>query len=197
MKSAVLLLAACALFGSGSSVTAATLKGKLTLATPAEADRTVVFIESVPEGTFAPSSRVAKLSQKGAMFTPAVLPVLRGTQVDMRNDDWVSHSVFSKSEAKAFDLGLYAQDARKVVTFDKIGVVQVFCSIHARMNAVVLVLQNPFFVKPSADGSFTLEGVPAGTHRLRVYRTGVTTSAQSVTVSATGTAVVDLESGQK
>ena len=50
--------------------------------------------------------------------------------------------------------------------------VDVFCSIHPRMNAVVLVLQNPFFAKPTRDGSFSLDNVPPGTYQIKVYRQG-------------------------
>ena len=101
--------------------------------------------------------------------------------------------MFSKSEAKPFDLGLYAQDTQKLVTFDKVGVVQVFCSIHPRMNAVVVVLQNPFFGKPSRDGRFSLAGVPAGTHQLKLFRPGAPPQVKTVAVPATGSVDVQFQ----
>jgi plastocyanin len=173
--------------GSGPAF-AGSIKGAVKLPKASDAERTVVYLESVPEGSFNAAAPVVRLSQKGANFAPSVLPVLRGAQIDMSNDDWVSHNVFSKSTAKVFDLGIYGQDARKVVTFDKVGVVDVFCSIHPRMNAVILVLQNPFFAKPTRDGNYSLDNVPAGTYRLKVYRPGEAASAGvSVTVPASGT----------
>ena len=48
------------------------------------------------------------------------------------------------------------------VKFEQAGPVEIFCSIHPRMSGVILVLQNPFFTKPAADGGFTLRGVPPG-----------------------------------
>ena len=48
-----------------------------------------------------------KVSQKRAMFTPHVLPVMVGTTVEWPNKDDIYHNVFSYSEAKSFDLGLY------------------------------------------------------------------------------------------
>jgi plastocyanin len=165
---------------------AGTITGKVRLGQAMEAERTVVYVESVPEGRFQRGTGAPRLSQRGAQFRPRVLPVVRGTEVDMTNDDWVSHSVFSRSTTKTFDLGIYGQDVKKTVQFDKTGAVQVFCAIHPRMNAVVLVLQNPFFTKPAADGSFTIDGVPAGTYQLRVYRPGSSYPATSVTVPASG-----------
>jgi plastocyanin len=180
-----------ALLSAAGPVRAGSITGTVALPKASDAERTVVYVETAPEGSFALPPVSPRLSQKGTRFTPAVLPVVRGAQVDMTNDDWVSHNVFSTSPAKPFDLGLYAQDARKVVTFDTLGVVQVFCSIHSRMNGVVLVLQNPFFAKPSRDGSFRIDGVPAGAYQLRVYRSGSPPEpGVTVKVPATGAVAV-------
>jgi plastocyanin len=165
---------------------AGTVTGAVKMANPGEAERTVVFIETVPEASFASSPRTVRLSQRGAIFNPGVLPVVRGTHVDMTNDDWVAHNVFAKSEAKPFDLGLYAQDKQKIVVFDKLGVVQLFCSIHPRMNAVILVLQNPFFTKPAREGRFSLEKVPEGTYEVKVFRTSAPTETARIKVPAVG-----------
>jgi plastocyanin len=174
-----------------AAVAAGTITGKVALGHAMEAERTVVYVDAVPEGKFeraAPGS--LRLSQRGAQFRPRVLPVVRGTEVDMTNDDWVSHSVFSRATAKTFDLGIYGQDVKKSIVFDKTGVVQVFCAIHPRMNGVVLVLQNPFFAKPGADGSFAIDGVPPGNYQVRVYRPGSALPAASVTVPASGNVTV-------
>ena len=175
----------------GSVVEAGTISGKVVLAHAMEAERTVVYVENVPEAKLdhkAPSG--TKLSQRGAQFKPRVLPVVRGTEVDMTNDDWVSHSVFSRATTKTFDLGIYGQDVRKSVVFDRPGVVPIFCAIHPRMNGVVLVLQNPYFAKPAADGSFAIDGVPAGSYQVRVYKQGSAVPATSVTVPASGSVSV-------
>jgi plastocyanin len=150
---------------------AGTVVGSVNVGNSSEAERTVVFIETVPEEGFG-AAPIVRLSQRGATFNPGVLPVVRGSKVDMTNDDWVAHNVFAKSEAKPFDLGLYGQDKQKVVVFDKLGAVQLFCSIHPRMNAVILVLQNPFFTKPARDGRFKLENVPEGVYNIKVFRSG-------------------------
>ena len=178
-------LAAVLLAAAASSAQAGSIRGSVELARASDAERTVVYVESVP-GSFSAPPRSARLSQKGANFSPSVLPVLRGSQVDMSNDDWVSHNAFSKSSVKTFDLGIYAQDARKLVTFDSVGVVEVFCSIHPRMNAVVLVLQNPFFAKPARDGKFAIDDLPAGTYTVKTYRPGAEPTSAVVKVPASG-----------
>jgi plastocyanin len=166
---------------------AGTVTGAVKLSGASEAERTVVYIQSVPEGSFnAAAASAVRLSQRGATFRPAVLPVVRGARVDLTNDDWVAHNVFSKSQAKSFDLGLYAQEDKKIVIFDQSGVVPVFCSIHPRMSGVILVLQNPFFAKPDREGHFALDGVPEGTWDLKVFRPGAPERAVKVKVPASG-----------
>jgi plastocyanin len=180
-----------ALMMPASAALAGTITGKVVLGHAMEADRTVVYVDSVPEAKLDQAANgPIRLSQRGAQFKPRVLPVVRGTEVDMTNDDWVSHSVFSRATTKTFDLGIYGQDVKKTVVFDKTGVVQIFCAIHPRMNGVVLVLQNPFFAKPSADGSFSIEGVPPGKYQVRVYRQGSAVSPTNVTVPASGSVTV-------
>jgi plastocyanin len=181
--------AALAAWAAAGSALAGSIQGTLVLAKASDAERTVVYIESAPEGSFKAAPVVTPLSQKGANFNPGVLPIVRGSQVDMTNDDWVSHNVFSKSAAKVFDLSIYGQEARRLVTFDNLGAVEVFCSIHPRMNAVILVLQNPFFTKPARDGSFTLPSVPPGTYKLKTYRPGAEPGSAMVRVPASGSIV--------
>jgi plastocyanin len=186
MRPVRFLAPAVAMLALASAVRAGDVKGVLKLERVSDAERTVVYVESVPEGTRPPNVGDAKLSQKGARFRPPLLTVVKGSVVDVTNDDWVSHSIFSKSKTKTFDLGIYGQDVKKSLTFDTPGVVEVFCSIHPRMSAEILVLQNGFFVKPGSDGSFLLTGVPAGKRQLVVYRMGGQTRSSSITVPATG-----------
>jgi plastocyanin len=111
----------------------------------------------------------AALRQRDETFVPHVLPVVVGTTVQFPNDDPVFHDVFSLSSAKAFDLQRYPQGASRNVQFSKAGVVEVFCHIHADMSAYILVLENPFFVIPDAQGHFALEGVPEGDYWLTAW----------------------------
>ena len=107
----------------------------------------VVYIKGpIGTNTVVPSSNhvvvnTTRITQQGAVFTPHVLPVVAGTTVEWPNNDQIFHNVFSYSEAKSFDLGLYkGNEPDKQVTFDKAGRVDVFCSIHANMHCIVLVL---------------------------------------------------------
>jgi plastocyanin len=126
----------------------------------------VVYLDSTgwrpgPADRSAPSPAIV---QRNEAFVPHVLAITVGTRVEFPNDDPFFHNVFSLSQAMTFDLGRYPQGQTKSVVFDRAGIVQVFCHIHADMSAIVLVRDNPFFVTPDSTGRFTLSGIAPGTY---------------------------------
>jgi plastocyanin len=129
----------------------------------------VVYVERVPEGTTPAEAERAVLRQHGERFTPHVLPVVRGAVVEFPNDDALFHNVFSLSRARAFDLGRYPRGSSRSATFDRTGVVQVFCHIHSDMSAVVLVLDNPYFAVPDAEGRYQIPRLPAGDYTVLAW----------------------------
>ena len=137
-----------------------------------------------------------ELKQKDAMFRPHILPVSVGTKVGWPNEDDIFHNVFSMSEPKEFDLGLYKKgEANKVIEFDKPGRVDVFCSIHSQMHCVVLVVENPFFTVTDAKGRFTLADVPPGTYRLKAWHERLPPQVKEITVPVSGEVKADFTLG--
>ena len=127
-------------------------------------EKAVVYLESeeLNRGRYAPPDKRSVLNQKDLQFRPQVLPILVGSTVEFPNRDNLFHNVFSYSEAKEFDLGRYPRDDSRSVTFDKPGVVRVYCDIHSHMNANILVLPNPHFTTPDNDGWYVIPHVPEG-----------------------------------
>lgn len=152
----------------------------------------VVYIEGPVGSTNAMKTNTVQVStqrvaQHGAMFVPHVLPVMEGTSVEWPNNDDIFHNVFSMSDAKQFDLGLYKGDPPgKSITFDKPGRVDVFCSIHERMHCIVLVLQNPYFASTDERGNYTISNVPAGTYKLKAWHERLPADEREITVPADG-----------
>lgn len=132
-----------------------------------------------------------KISQRGAMFSPHVLPVLVGTTVEWPNYDDILHNVFSMSEPKPFDLDLYKAPTIKSVLFDKPGRVDVFCSIHPAMSCVVLVLENPFFSSTDAKGRYSIPNVPPGNYKLKAWYERLPAEVKEITVPESGDIKVD------
>lgn len=144
----------------------------------------VVFLEGL--GDPAPAARFdVTISDKA--FAPHVLVVPVGSTVAFPNHDPFDHNVFSVSEGNSFDLGLYGRGEGKSVTLQHPGLVRVFCNVHPRMVALVLVMGTHHYAQPGADGSFTINGVGPGSYRLHVWHERAPTEVvKEVTVGAAG-----------
>ena len=151
----------------------------------------IVLVDQQMPGSQPPSKPVQIVIQKNATFRPHVLPVMVGTTVEWPNDDEIFHNVFSMSEIKPFDLGLYKNNEVKRVTFDKPGRVDVFCSIHTKMSCIILVVQNPFFAVTDEKGNYKISNLPAGTYKMKAWHERVPSQEKEIAVPAVGTVAAD------
>lgn len=188
---AVWLAALSALAAPGAEKATGTLAGKVVVKTPDakgalvpkdDASEVVVYVTGFTEEA---PAETARMIQKDKRFLPAVLPVTVGQTVEFPNEDVRIHNVFSKSRARTFDLGKYRKgDRSKTVSFDKTGVVEVYCDIHEEMAASVLVLPNRAFAVTSKDGSFSVENIPPGKYTVFAWHRRGDPAKQKLEVKA-------------
>jgi plastocyanin len=145
------------------------------LAPLSELRNVVVYLKDAPSRPLPPMH--AEIRQVDEGFAPRVVAVPVGSTVDFPNDDPIYHNVFSLSSARNFNLGRYPRGKSKSVTFDKPGVVRVFCDIHSHMSATVVVFSHPWFAVPDEAGRFELPEVPPGDREITAWheRLGDTT----------------------
>jgi plastocyanin len=144
-----------------------------------------------PDSLFA-TSRTGQLAQKDQSFSPRVVPVAVGGQIEFPNRDPIYHNVFSVSPAKRFDLGKYGRGKSKSVRFDKPGVVKVYCDIHSNMEGFIVVVPNAWFTRVADDGSFELPPLPSGTYRVQAWHPDLGTKSVSVTVGEDETRSIEV-----
>ena len=143
-----------------------------------------VFVDDVIG--MAPGPAV-EIKQQDKQFNPRMVAVTSGTRVSFPNLDVVYHNVFSLTPGQSFDLGMVrAGDPVKSKVMTRPGVVEIFCNLHSRMSAAVLVAPGPLLTKVAHDGTFTLENVPVGTHRVSAWAGGQALSTQTVEVGVGG-----------
>lgn len=156
----------------------------------------IVSIAELPAGvdSLLPGPRErARLTQKDQSFQPRVVSIARGERVDFPNSDPIFHNVFSVSPARRFDLGKYPKPESRTVRFDKPGVVNVYCDIHADMAAWIVVLPNRAFARPDVSGRYRLPELPPGRYTLQWWHPDFPGGEREVVVDAAGEVPVDLE----
>ncbi len=79
----------------------------------------------------------------------------------------------------------------------KPGKVDVFCSIHAKMYCIVLVLDNPYFASADDKGRYKMSNVPAGTYKITAWHERLPKLTQEITVPETGMVKMDFMMGIK
>ena len=120
----------------------------------------VVFIENLRG-----NKRERKtLLQKKKKFSPRVLPIVAGGIVEFPNKDPYNHNVFSPTKGITFDLGYMGYNENKKVQFKRVGAVRVYCNIHSKMVADILVVPNRYYAKTGRNGKFKIKNIPPGTY---------------------------------
>jgi plastocyanin len=148
-------------------------QGQQTHPQPSSADAVVWLTPTQKTPTPVAAKGQFALVQKDKQFSPHILVVPTGSNVEFPNLDPFFHNVFSLFNGKRFDLGLYEAHTQRSVLFDREGISYIFCNIHPEMGAVVISLSTPYYGISSRDGSILLHDVPAGRYRLHVWAENV------------------------
>ena len=146
------------------------------------------------------------MDQQNLTFNPHILPVPVGATVHFPNNDKVDHNIFSLSRTKKFNLGSYKPGESKTVTFDKPGIVELRCDVHAEMAAYIMVLKNPYFAVTDDQGRFEIpdskqleqsgikgiKDLPEGNYILKTWHEKLKTQKQKITIPKNGDVTVEI-----
>lgn len=181
-------------FGANGPGKAGIVKGTITIDGKATSDA-VVSVEGLPleklrfQITY-PIAEQAVMGQRNMKFVSRVLAVLVGKSIHFPNNDNTWHNVFSTSETKKFDLGLYPPGESRSVTFDKPGVVRILCNVHPNMEAYTLIKEHPYFTVPDTQGNYRFDAVPLGRYRIEVWHPELGMKAESFNLVRGGEVLV-------
>jgi plastocyanin len=146
-----------------------------------------VYVDGIRSGA---RGHTVEIKQRDKQFAPRVVVVPLGTKVVFPNQDTVIHNVFSTAPGNSFDLGsVKGGETSPPVVMLKPGPVEIFCNIHSKMRADVLVVPNSHWARVAADGSFQLAGVPVGPRKIVLWSPTLKPVSQQVDVTAKGGSV--------
>ena len=132
---------------------------------------------------FAPPS-AAVLDQKGCRYVPHVIAVQANQVVTFVNSDPTLHNVHAVTRVNApFNVGMAVKGQKISRFFAKPEIVKMKCDVHSWMQSFIGVFDNPFHAVTDDAGSFSIEGLPAGTYQIEAWQETYGSRMQSVTLT--------------
>jgi plastocyanin len=169
----------------GTALTASSREGTVSGSVKGAQGEVYVYVDGLRGGPAHPPS--IEIKQVDRRFAPAVSVVPVNTRVSFPNADKVFHNVFSRTPGSAFDLGtVKAGEKPGPTVLAKPGHVEVFCNIHSKMRADILVVSSSHWTRVRPDGTFQIKNVPVGAQRVVLWGPGVKPALQRVDVTAAG-----------
>ena len=202
----VMSLALAALIMLPQKAWSGEIKGSVKAQGLRSTENIVVYLTKAPAADVDLSNAKFVMDQRNLEFRPHVLPVLVGSTVQFPNNDEVDHNIFSMSRTKKFNLGSYKPGDSKAVLFDKPGIVELRCDVHAEMAAYILVMKNPYFAVTDQKGSYripddaylqqvglaNLPELAPGKYVIKTWHEKLKTQKESVMVTENGDVTVQL-----
>ena len=146
-----------------------------------------VYVKEGLEGqSFDVPEEAVMLDQQGCIYTPHVLGIRAGQTLTIRNSDETLHNIHAMPKNnKEFNVGQPVKGLTTDRAFDNPEVMVPFkCDVHKWMAAYVGVLDHPFFAVTDADGSYAIEGLPAGDYVVEAWHEQYGTQQMNVSVGA-------------
>lgn len=114
---------------------------------------TIPSFSAQPLSTQASSKQhIYIMDQINKQFEPHVLIIPKNSFVSFPNSDDIRHHVYSFSEAKTFELKLYAGKPKNPVLFNNAGIVIMGCNIHDAMVGYIYVSSNNMALLSDSKG---------------------------------------------
>jgi len=137
-----------------------------------------------PKYSFPVPQTPVEIDQSGCMYRPHVIGVQLGQSLDVVNEDDTLHNVHALPvENEEFNEGQPIKGLRLTHVFTKPEVMVRFkCNVHSWMAAWVGVVPHPYFAVTSADGSFSIPGLPPGTYTVEAWHEKFGRLTEQVTV---------------
>ena len=120
---------------------------------------------------FLPPRTPVTLEQQGCIFRPHVLGMMTRQPLEIVNSDDTLHRIHAVTPInQGFNIGQPNRGMQTVRTFTKPEVmIRVKCEVHPWMSAYIGVLDHPYFSVTGTNGSFEINGLPAGNYVVEAW----------------------------
>lgn len=151
----------------------------------------VVYVTNAPKDAKAKTDDVL-IDQVGCTYHPHVVALQLGQKIKVKNSDTTTHNVHFKSKLNGdWNMTQSEQgvvDAKEQMKRAELGTALFKCDIHTWMESRVCVFDHPFFAVSQADGSFEIDGLPAGEYTIQTWHEKEKPQTMKLTVKDGATA---------
>ena len=157
----------------------------------------VRIVGGLPDGPYPAPSAPAKIDQDGCLYSPRVLGVMVGQDLEISNGDPLLHNIKAMpTENRGFNISQPKAGMTTTRSFKTPEImVPLECNVHGWMHAYVGVVEHPYFATSSDDGTFTIAGLPAGTYELEAWHETLGKQSGEVTIADDGTGTIEFTFG--
>jgi plastocyanin len=142
----------------------------------------IISLEGITEGKKISRGGKRTLNQSGCEYSPHVMVLPVGTELEIMNSDPILHNVHTyemyPSVKSVFNIAQPVKGQRTLIRQDKLskpGFLTATCDAgHPWMSATILVTDHPYYTVSDKQGAFTFTDVPPGTYTLRLWHEGIT-----------------------
>jgi hypothetical protein len=147
----------------------------------------VVYLSDPPRPTPPAPATSVLLDQVDCQYQPHVVALRTGQNLLIRSSDNMPHNIHLMCQANPpQNFGMLHAGDSQLISFANPEIFTARCDVHSWMTAVVAVFDHPYFAVSSADGSFQIDRVPAGSYTLVAWQETLPSQTLPITVSDPG-----------
>jgi len=148
----------------------------------------IVWITDIRTGKGFPLERRYDLTNDNCVFDPFVQAITTNGTLNVSNDDRAlqTNKFFNVGTGQLIGVAPFNDDGEVVPVdrFTQPSEVEVVSEQHPWAHAWLAVLDHPYFAQTAANGTFSIDAVPAGKYHVRAWHPALGFADDSVTVAA-------------
>ena len=145
----------------------------------------LVFITEGLNIDYSPPEEPVVIDQKGCIYSPHVVGIMAGQQLDILNNDGTLHNIHALPKVnKEFNKAQPRSKKKLSVKFEKPEApFKVKCDVHPWMGAYIGVFDHPCFSVSGDDGTYVISDLKPGEYVIEAWHEKLGSQTANVTVT--------------